>query len=108
MLTQLFRSVFCSALLVFPAFVAAQAPFQSRVDLVAIDVCVRNRAGVSALDLGPDDFVVLEDGVPQKISFFAAEGHVPLAVSLLIDSSQSMAGVPLERARAAAVHLVEA
>jgi Ca-activated chloride channel family protein len=85
----------------------AQAQFQSRVDLVALDVCVKQHNGSPETALKPGDFLVLEDGVPQKISLFSAEGHVPLAVSILVDSSESMSGPPLERARAAAGALID-
>jgi len=85
----------------------AQAPFQSGVDLVALDVCVKNRDGHAATELKPEDFLVLENDVPQKISLFSADGHVPLAVSLVVDGSQSMLGARLERARAAAAGLID-
>jgi VWFA-related protein len=85
----------------------AQAHFQSGVDLVALDVCVKHHDGSPETELKPDDFLVLEDDVPQKISLFSAEGHVPLAVSILVDSSESMSGPPLERARAAAGALID-
>lgn len=85
----------------------AQDHFQSGVDLVAVDVCVKHHDGSPETELKPDDFMVLEDDVPQKISLFSAEGHVPLAVSILVDSSRSMLGPPLERARAAAGALID-
>ena len=40
-------------------------------------------------DLNRDDFTVIENGVPQTLTFFARTG-VPLALTLLIDSSASM------------------
>ena len=70
-------------------------------------MCVKHHDGSPETELRPDDFLVLEDDVPQKISLFSADGHVPLAVSLLVDSSQSMLGARLERARAAAAGLID-
>ena len=70
--------------------VLAQVRFQSGVDLVAIDVCVKHHDGSPETELRADDFLVLEDDVPQRISLFSAESHVPLAVSILVDSSHSM------------------
>jgi VWFA-related protein len=105
------RPSFSSALFVAivsgAAAALAQARFQSGVNLVALDVCVKTRDGHSATELKPEDFLVLENDVPQKISLFSADGHVPLAVSLLVDSSQSMLGARLERARAGAAGLID-
>jgi VWFA-related protein len=55
-------------------------------------------------DLTKDDFVVLEDGKPQTLSYFA-RSDVPLAVALLIDSSASML-TTLATAQEAAVGFV--
>lgn len=99
-------SVFAAGLIVTSA-VLAQADFQSRIDLVAVDVCVKRTDGSSETELKPEDFLLLENDVPQKISLFSAEGHVPLAVSILVDSSESMSGPPLRRAQAAAGALID-
>jgi Ca-activated chloride channel family protein len=85
---------------------ASRPSFSSGVDLVPLDVCVRNRNGQPTAGLAADEFLVLENGVPQQISFFSAEGPVRLAVSLLVDGSQSMAGVRLDRAKAAAAGFI--
>lgn len=77
--------------------------FRSEVDLVALDVCVTDRDGRFLPALSPDDFVVLEDRTPQQVTFFSAEGRLPLTVVVLIDRSSSMAGAKLGRATAAAV-----
>lgn len=66
-----------------------QARFHSRVDLVALNVVVTDAQRQFVPNLGQSDFVVLEDGVPQAITFFAG-GQVPLDVVLLIDTSSSM------------------
>jgi hypothetical protein len=42
---------------------------QSGVDLVSLDVCVRDPSGGFMADLAADDFVVLENGKPQRILF---------------------------------------
>ena len=85
----------------------ASPRFRTGVDLVPLDVCVRARSGEPAAGLTPNEFLVLENNVPQEIAFFATEGRVRLAVSLLIDVSQSMAGPRLERARAAAAEFLD-
>ena len=85
----------------------AVAPrFRSGVGIVALDVCVKDREGMFIAGLAAEDFLILENNAPQKVALFSPEGRVPLAVALLIDRSASMAGTPLERAKAAGVAFV--
>jgi VWFA-related protein len=81
---------------------SASGLFRARTDLVAVDVSVKDHSGRYVESLTPDDFLVLEDNVPQKVLFFSPGGRIPLAVALLVDFSQSMAGEPLVRAKSAA------
>jgi Ca-activated chloride channel family protein len=101
------------ALLLFGADALAQSPrslgsparepwFTSGVDLVSLDVCVRDASGHFLPNLQPEDFVVLEDGTPQPISFMMPAGTVSLRAVLLIDRSASMDGAKLGRAIEAA------
>jgi VWFA-related protein len=51
-----------------------QAPlFRASVDLVMVDVVVRDKSGQIVRNLTPDDFQILEDGKPQTISSFDFE-----------------------------------
>ena len=84
-----------------------QTPFKSEVALVALDVCVKNRDGKPTQGLQPQDFLILENEVPQRIALFATGGHVPLAVVLLVDSSRSMLGAALERAKMAGSRFID-
>ncbi len=84
-----------------------QPRFASGVDLVSLDVCVRDSTGRLLTGLTPDDFLVLENGTPQRISFVMPSGAVPLAAMLLIDVSGSMYGPKLERAIEAARQFAE-
>jgi VWFA-related protein len=72
-------------------FASAETPsFSNDVELVNVNVTVRTPAHGFVHDLAPDDFVVLENGVPQHIASFA-QSDVPVSVALLLDSSGSMA-----------------
>jgi VWFA-related protein len=65
------------------------ATIRVNTDLVSIEVAVTDRAGLqSNVKLGPEDFVVYEDGVRQKISNFSA-ADTPFNLVLLIDTSGS-------------------
>ena len=65
------------------------APIRVEVNLVNVGFTVRDAHGVLAANLAQDDFEVLEDGKPQKISFFARSADVPLTLGLLLDVSGS-------------------
>ncbi|MGH9160206.1 MAG: VWA domain-containing protein [Vicinamibacteraceae bacterium] len=70
--------------------VEGQRPaFRSGVDLVVLNVTVTNTGESYVVDLEQDDFVVLEDGRRQAVSFFS-KPRVPLALALLLDTSASM------------------
>src|SRR5690606_34668378 len=66
-----------------------QPDFRTGVDLVSLTVTVTARGRRFVQGLRADDFVVLEDGVPQPVTFFGVES-VPLDLALLVDSSSSM------------------
>jgi VWFA-related protein len=68
---------------------AQRSPFRASVDVVALTVTVTGEGGKYMSGLTAEDFVVVEEGRKQAVSFFQREAS-PLAVSLLIDSSGSM------------------
>ena len=72
--------------------------FKGGVDLVPLDVGVRDAAGRFMADLSAEDFLILEDGKPQHIAFMVPSDDVPLNVVLLLDISHSMYGAKLTRA----------
>ncbi len=77
------------------------------VRLVNLYATALDREGRAILDLGRDDFLLFEDGVPQTVSHFTS-ARVPLTVALLIDASNSMGrGGKVELARKAAVQFAE-
>jgi Ca-activated chloride channel family protein len=63
--------------------------FRAGVEMVSLNVTVTDSTGRYVTDLGQDDFSVFEDGAKQDLSFFN-KTNLPIALSLLIDSSASM------------------
>jgi hypothetical protein len=55
------------------------------VNLVTIDAIVRNRQGAAVTDLRAENFVVQDNGMEQKITYFSRD-VLPLVVGLVIDS----------------------
>jgi Ca-activated chloride channel family protein len=80
------------AVLCFAAAVAAAQDLPAiRVDvnLVNVGFSVRDTSGKLVTDLTKDDIEITEDGVPQKIAFFARSTDVPLNLGLVMDVSGS-------------------
>jgi len=77
------------AVCLLPSLCLAQPDFRANVHLVNIDFSVRDSGGKLVTGLTPNDFEVLEDGVPQKIAFFAPSQDVPLTLGLVVDISDS-------------------
>jgi VWFA-related protein len=68
----------------------AQSPdFSGGVDVVTVLATIRDRDGRIVKDLNAEDFVLLDDGVPQTIRYFARESDLPLILGLLVDTSRS-------------------
>ncbi len=63
--------------------------FTIDVNAVTLDVVVTDQKGKFVKNLKEDDFVVLEEGVPQPLTFFTAE-LTPVTVLVLLDSSSSV------------------
>jgi Ca-activated chloride channel homolog len=88
-------------LIVLAGYAGQQAPpasqdrdsgsFQISVDvaLVVLHATVSDRQGGFVSDLGEPNFVVYEDGVPQRIRLFRNE-DIPVTVGLLVDHSTTM------------------
>jgi Ca-activated chloride channel homolog len=72
-----------------PLALPAQEPFRVDVQLVGVGFSVRDAQGRLVPDLGRQDFEIFEDGIPQKISFFARSVDVPLNLGLVVDISGS-------------------
>jgi Ca-activated chloride channel family protein len=67
------------------------------VKLVNVFVTVTDERGAPIANLGRENFQILEDGQPQKISVFDKESEMPLSIVLDIDTSLSTRrDLPLE------------
>src|SRR5688572_3497308 len=75
--------------------------FRAGIELVSLNVTVVDSQGRYVTDLDQSDFSVFEDGSKQDLSFFNRT-NLPIALSLLIDSSASMEQ-RMEHAQEAAV-----
>ncbi len=82
-----------------PSPCLAQPSIKVDVHLVNVTFSVRDAGGKPAGNLTRDDFEVLEDGVPQTISFFGRQNDIPLTLGLIIDASGSQDHVGKEHAR---------
>jgi VWFA-related protein len=66
------------------------AAFSSDVKVVSLLATVRDSSGKVVGNLTKDDFRLEEDGRPQTIRYFSRESDLPLTITLLVDTSQSM------------------
>ena len=78
--------------------------FRSGTDLVTLHVTVTDRSRHYLTELGEDQFRVFENGRRQELKFFQKTG-LPLALTLLIDTSSSV-GLVLPTFQRAAVRFV--
>jgi len=68
----------------------SQGPaFRAGIELVSLNVTVTDASAHYVSDLQRDDFSVFEDGVKQDVTFFNRT-NLPIALSLLVDTSASM------------------
>lgn len=79
--------------------------FSINVGLVIVPVTVLDKSGRSVAGLEQENFIIYEDGVPQKIQVFDRQ-DIPVAVGLIIDNSSSMVPKRTE-VTAAALDLAE-
>lgn len=63
---------------------------QLTVDMVQLQVVIRDQEQMLIASLTQDDFTIHEDGLPQTIDRVEHAEHVPLTLALAIDTSASM------------------
>jgi Ca-activated chloride channel homolog len=85
--------ILLGAVLAAVASIVAQAQqqpsFRTGVELVSLNVTVTEGTSRYVTDLEQGDFNVFEDGVKQEVTFFT-RANLPIALSLLLDTSASM------------------
>jgi Ca-activated chloride channel family protein len=74
-----------------PQTTGSQDVFRASTDRVLLSVTVTDARGRLVGSLDRENFLVFEDGRPQDITYFSSE-PLPIALSLLLDSSISMQG----------------
>ena len=77
---------------------AAPQQFAARTELVEVYATVTDGEGRFVTDVSQGEFTILEDGVEQPVSAFAA-GEQPVSIALAVDRSFSMARGQLDAAR---------
>ncbi len=100
--------VFTIAALVVDAGVGARAQqpaFRTGVDVVSLNVTVADQSGRFVTNLPSETFAVYEDGVKQQLTFFN-RSNLPIALSILLDTSASMED-KLQTAQDAAVGFIK-
>jgi Ca-activated chloride channel family protein len=109
------RAAACAAVLAAAAAVAVDgratrqppaATFRSGVEVVELDVSV-TRGGVPVSGLTARDFALTDNGVAQEVASVMLD-RLPLSVTLLLDTSTSVAGQRLDHLRLAGEGLVDA
>jgi Ca-activated chloride channel homolog len=87
---RLLPLVILAAAVAAPLILKAQQPaFRSAIDVVSMNVTVTDSTNKYITDLTEKDFEIFEDGVKQDLTLFNRT-NLPVALSLLIDTSSSM------------------
>jgi Ca-activated chloride channel family protein len=86
-------SVFVICCSLFLAKPAGQQVFRAGVDLTTFGVTVTDRKGNIVTDLAKEEFVIVEDGTPQDVKYFArgvGDTTPAMHLGLMMDASGSM------------------
>jgi VWFA-related protein len=88
-MTAVGRTLVATAALAAMAAAQQLPSFRAGVDVVSLSVTVTDGSGRYVTDLTPEQIGVYEDGAKQDIAYFN-RANVPIALSLLLDTSASM------------------
>ena len=83
-----------------------EAPVVIHTDLVTVIVNVTDRDGIQVSGLDKRAFTVYDDKLPQEIKFFS-DSDMPISLAVIFDTSNSMSGDKIERARSALANFVK-
>ncbi|HYE15076.1 MAG TPA: VWA domain-containing protein, partial [Pyrinomonadaceae bacterium] len=93
--------------MVVPAVIGEdQKPVIVHTDLITLTVTVTDTYGRFVTGLGKNAFTVLDDKVPQEITFFSDE-DAPVSLGVIFDVSGSMGGDKIMRAREALARFID-
>lgn len=81
--------ILCGMDVLFSASAGAQSTISVTTDLVVLPVSVTDSKGSFVSGLRSENFHVVEDGRPQKVTLFTEEDN-PVTVGLVVDRSRSM------------------
>ena len=84
---------------------ADQANFSAKTEHVRVDVLATER-GRPILGLKPEDFEIVDNGVPQRAELASFE-QIPLNVIIVLDMSASVEGEKLDHLRAASTAVLQ-
>lgn len=73
----------------------ASSLFRVDVDLVVLNVTVTDRRGRYVNGLRPDQFRILEDGVPQQVASFGEGNRAPVSIAELRENATIERGAPI-------------
>jgi VWFA-related protein len=83
-----------------------QPTFSADVKVIGVLANVMDKHGAIIRNLTKSDFVLLEDGRPQTISYFTQQSDLPLTLGLLVDTSMSQERV-LDAERSASFRFLD-
>lgn len=89
-----------------PVAMENNTPLIINTDLVALTVTVSDRDGRHVSGLDKSAFTIYDDKVPQQINFFS-DADTPVSLAIIFDTSHSMSGEKINRARQALARFIE-
>ena len=89
-----------------PITAETNVPLIINTDLVALTVTVTDPDGRHISGLDKSAFTIYDDKVPQHIDFFS-DSDTPVSLAIIFDTSHSMSGEKIHRARQALARFIE-